>query len=98
VDVVWATRNPAAYNLQLKASSVTCASLGQPFTLALGARAHAFLNGRGYVDSTGREKHRPHVFASLASSSATKPRLRRSRVRTLLSVIFAGIAGALMSK
>lgn len=49
VDVVWATRNPAAYNLGLEGLVRYGASPRATIYLALGARAHAFLNGRGYV-------------------------------------------------
>src|SRR5205814_4516563 len=49
VDVVWATREPAAYNLRLEGLIRYGASPRATIYLALGARAHAFLNGRGYV-------------------------------------------------
>jgi len=49
VDVVWATREPAAYNLRLEGLIRYGASPRATIYLALSARAHAFLNGRGYV-------------------------------------------------
>src|SRR5437588_169141 len=49
VDVVWATRHPATYNLRLEGLIRYGASPRATIYLALGARAHAFLNGRGYV-------------------------------------------------
>jgi MoxR-like ATPase len=49
VDVVWATREPATYNLALEGLIRYGASPRATIYLALGARAHAFLNGRGYV-------------------------------------------------
>src|SRR5438046_4587217 len=49
VDVVCATRNPASYNLHLEGLIRYGASPRATIYLALGARAHAFLNGRGYV-------------------------------------------------
>src|SRR5207244_6367438 len=49
VDVVWATREPASYNLRLEGLIRYGASPRATIYLALGARAHAFLNGRGYV-------------------------------------------------
>src|SRR5712671_2630269 len=49
VDVVWATREPSAYNLRLEGLIRYGASPRATIYLALGARAHAFLNGRGYV-------------------------------------------------
>jgi MoxR-like ATPase len=49
VDVVWATREPASYNLQLDGMIRYGASPRATIFLALAARANAFLNGRGYV-------------------------------------------------
>src|SRR6266567_3918694 len=49
VDVVWATREPSAYNLRLEGLIRYGASPRATIYLALSARAHAFLNGRGYV-------------------------------------------------
>jgi MoxR-like ATPase len=49
VDIVWATREPAKYNLKLEGLVRYGASPRATIYLALGARAHAFLNGRGYV-------------------------------------------------
>ena len=49
VDVVFATREPASYNLRLEGLIRYGASPRATIYLALGARAHAFLNGRGYV-------------------------------------------------
>jgi MoxR-like ATPase len=49
VDIVWATRDPAAYKLQLDGLIRYGASPRATIYLALAARAHAFLNGRGYV-------------------------------------------------
>jgi MoxR-like ATPase len=49
VDIVWATRDPAAYRLQLEGLVRYGASPRATIYLALAARAHAFLNDRGYV-------------------------------------------------
>ncbi|MBV9008549.1 MAG: MoxR family ATPase [Verrucomicrobia bacterium] len=49
VDIVWATRQPSAYKLQLDGLVRYGASPRATIYLALAARAHAFLNGRGYV-------------------------------------------------
>src|SRR3982751_4278766 len=49
VDVVWATRDPSAYHLNLDGLIRYGASPRATIYLALAARAHAFLNGRGYV-------------------------------------------------
>jgi MoxR-like ATPase len=49
VDVVWATREPAKYKLQLEGLIRYGASPRATIYLTLGARARAFLQGRGYV-------------------------------------------------
>jgi MoxR-like ATPase len=49
VDIVWATRDPVAYRLQLEGLVRYGASPRATIYLALAARAHAFLQGRGYV-------------------------------------------------
>ena len=49
VDVVWATREPASYRLELEGLIRYGASPRATIYLTLAARAHAFLNGRGYV-------------------------------------------------
>lgn len=49
VDVVCATRNPEVYKLDLKPLIQLGASPRATISLALAAKAHAFLRGRGYV-------------------------------------------------
>lgn len=49
VDVVWATREPAKYKLDLEGLIRYGASPRATIYLTLAARAHAFLHGRGYV-------------------------------------------------
>ena len=49
VDLVFATREPAAYGLQLASYIDFGASPRASIHLALAAKAHAFLQGRGYV-------------------------------------------------
>jgi MoxR-like ATPase len=49
VDIVWATRDPKAYNLKLNGLIRYGASPRATIYLTLGAKAHAVLNGRGYV-------------------------------------------------
>ena len=49
VDVVFATREPAAYKLQLDGMIRYGASPRATIALTLAARARAFMNGRGYV-------------------------------------------------
>ena len=49
VDIVWATRRPKDYNLSMDGLIRYGASPRATINLTLAARAHAFLNGRGYV-------------------------------------------------
>jgi MoxR-like ATPase len=49
VDIVWATRRPGDYNLSMDGLIRYGASPRATINLTLAARAHAFLNGRGYV-------------------------------------------------
>src|SRR5258707_7871857 len=49
VDIVWATRRPKEYNLGMDGLIRYGASPRATINLTLAARAHAFLNGRGYV-------------------------------------------------
>ncbi len=49
VDVVWATREPAKYKLQLDGLIRYGGSPRATIGLTLAAKARAFLQGRGYV-------------------------------------------------
>ena len=49
IDVVFATRDPDAYNLPLKPFIQYGASPRATLALTLGAKAYAFIQGRGYV-------------------------------------------------
>ncbi len=49
VDIVYATRNPEAYNLDLGDLIDFGASPRATINLALAAKAHAFMKGRGYI-------------------------------------------------
>src|SRR5260370_41881385 len=62
VDVVWATRGPALYTLRLEGPIRYGASPRATIYLALGARAHAFLNGRGYVTPQDVKSIAPDVL------------------------------------
>ncbi len=59
VDIVWATRDPKAYNLKLDGLIRYGASPRATIFLTLGAKAHAVLQGRGYVT--------PHDVKSIGS-------------------------------
>src|SRR5438046_4122011 len=74
VDVVWATREPASYNLHLEGLIRYGASPRATIYLALGARAHALLTGRAYVTpqdvkSIGPDVLRHRIIVSFESES-----------------------------
>jgi len=90
VDLVWATREPAKYNFKLEGLVRYGASPRATIYLALGARAHAFLNGRGYVTpqdikSIGPDvlRHRIIVSYEAEAESITS--------ETIVERIFAGL-------
>jgi MoxR-like ATPase len=91
VDIVWATRDPAAYKLPLDGLVRYGASPRATIYLALAARAHAFLNGRGYVTpqdikSIGPDvlRHRIIVSYEAEAESITS--------EIIVERIFAGLA------
>jgi MoxR-like ATPase len=85
VDLVWATREPANYNLKLDGLIRYGASPRATIYLTLAAKAHAFLNGRGYVTphdvkSVGTEvlRHRVAVsYEAEAESISSEEIVRR---------------------
>src|SRR5881296_2910480 len=90
VDVVWATREPAAYNLRLEGLIRYGASPRATIYLALGARAHAFLNGRGYVTpqdvkSIGPDVLRHRIIVSYEAEAEAVTS------ETIIERIFAGL-------
>src|SRR6201987_1701367 len=90
VDVVWATREPAAYNLRLEGLVRYGASPRATIYLALGARAHAFLNGRGYVTpqdvkSIGPDVLRHRIIVSYEAEAEAVTS------ETIIERIFAGL-------
>jgi MoxR-like ATPase len=90
VDVVWATRDPASYNLKLDGLIRYGASPRATIYLALAARAHAFLNGRGYVTpqdvkSIGTDVLRHRVIVSYEAEAET------ITSETIVDRIFAGL-------
>jgi MoxR-like ATPase len=90
VDVVWATREPAAYNLKLEGLIRYGASPRATIYLALAARAHAFLNGRGYVTpqdikSIGHDVLRHRIIVSYEAEAET------ISSETIIDRIFAGL-------
>src|SRR6266446_6853248 len=90
VDVVWATREPGAYNLRLEGLVRYGASPRATIYLALGARAHAFLNGRGYVTpqdvkSIGPDVLRHRIIVSYEAEAEAVTS------ETIIERIFAGL-------
>jgi MoxR-like ATPase len=90
VDVVWATREPASYNLRLEGLVRYGASPRATIYLALGARAHAFLNGRGYVTpqdvkSIGPDVLRHRIIVSYEAEAEAVTS------ETIIERIFAGL-------
>jgi MoxR-like ATPase len=69
VDIVWATRRPQEFHLGMEGLIRYGASPRATINLTLAARAHAFLNGRGYVTpqdikSVGADVLRHRVIVS----------------------------------
>ena len=91
VDLVWATREPAAYHLKLDGMIRYGASPRATIYLTLAAKAHAFLDGRGYVTphdvkSIGMEvlRHRVAVSYEAEAESITS--------EDIINKVFAGLA------
>ena len=90
VDVVCATREPASYNLQLEGLIRYGASPRATIALTLAARAHAFLNGRGYVTpqdvkSIGLDVLRHRIIVSYEAEA------EKITSETIIDRIFAGL-------
>ena len=90
MTVRWATREPAAYNLRLEGLIRYGASPRATIYLALGARAHAFLNGRGYVTpqdvkSIGPDVLRHRIIVSYEAEAEVVTS------ETIIERIFAGL-------
>lgn len=90
VDLVWATREPAAYKLKLEGMIRYGASPRATIYLTLAAKAHAFLHGRGYVTphdvkSIGVEvlRHRVAVSYEAEAESITS--------EDIIAKVFAGL-------
>lgn len=91
VDVVWATRHPAQYKLGMEGLIRYGASPRATIYLTLAARAHAFLNGRGYVTphdvkSVGRDVLRHRIVVSYEAEA------EEVSSETVVEKIFAGLA------
>lgn len=91
VDIVWATRDPRSFKLNLDGLIRYGASPRATIYLTLAAKAQAFLSGRGYVTpqdvkSVGLDilRHRVAVSYEAEAESVTS--------ETIVEKIFAGIA------
>ncbi len=90
VDIIWATRDPAAYKLKLDGMIRYGASPRATIALTLAARAKAFLAGRGYVTpqdvkSVGYEVLRHRVMVSYEAEA------EEWSSETIIERIFAGL-------
>ncbi len=90
VDVVWATREPARYNLQLDGLIRYGGSPRATINLTLAARARAFLQGRGYVTpqdvkSIGADVLRHRIIVSYEAEA------ENITSETIIEKIFAGL-------
>jgi MoxR-like ATPase len=90
VDIVWATRRPEEYHLGMEGLIRYGASPRATINLTLASRAHAFLNGRGYVTpqdikSIGLDvlRHRVNVSYEAEAEEVTS--------ETVVQRIFAGL-------
>ena len=91
VDIVWATRRPKDYNLGMDGLIRYGASPRATINLTLAARAHAFLNGRGYVTphdikSIGPDVLRHRVIVSYEAEA------EEVTSETIIQRIFSGLA------
>jgi MoxR-like ATPase len=91
VDVVFATREPAAYKLKLDGLIRYGASPRATIALTLAARARAFISGRGYVTpqdvkSVGPEVLRHRIIVSYEAEAEEKTS------EQIIEAIFAGLA------
>lgn len=90
VDIVWATRRSEEYHLGMEGLIRYGASPRATINLTLAARAHAFLNGRGYVTpqdvkSVGMDVLRHRVIISYEAEA------EEITSETVIQRIFAGL-------
>ena len=90
VDIVWATRRSEEYHLGMEGLIRYGASPRATINLTLAARAHAFLNGRGYVTpqdvkSVGMDVLRHRVIVSYEAEA------EEITSETVIQRIFAGL-------
>ncbi len=90
IDIVWATRRSEEYHLGMEGLIRYGASPRATINLTLAARAHAFINGRGYVTpqdikSVGLDVLRHRVIVSYEAEA------EEMTSETIIQRIFAGL-------
>jgi MoxR-like ATPase len=90
VDIVWASRQPDSYGLKLNGMIRYGASPRATIYLTLAAKAHAFLNGRGYVTPQDVKSVGPDVLRHrIAVSYEAEAEEMTSEM--IIEQIFAGL-------
>ena len=90
VDIVWASRQPASYGLKLDGMIRYGASPRATIYLTLGAKAHAFLNGRGYVTPQDVKSIGPDVLRHRIAVSY-EAEAEEMTSEQIIEQIFAGL-------
>ena len=90
VDIVWASRQPQSHGLKLDGMIRYGASPRATIYLTLAAKAHAFLNGRGYVTPQDVKSVGPDVLRHriAVSYEAEAEEMTSERI---IEQIFAGL-------
>jgi len=90
VDIVWATREPAQYRLGMEGLIRYGASPRATINLTLAAKAHAFLEGRGYVTPHDIKSIGPDVLRHRISVSY-EAEAEEVTSETVIQKIFTGL-------
>jgi len=90
VDIVWASRQPAAHGLKLDGMIRYGASPRATIYLTLAAKAHAFLNGRGYVTPQDVKSVGPDVLRHRIAVSY-EAEAEEMTSEQIIEQIFAGL-------
>jgi MoxR-like ATPase len=90
VDIVWATRQPAQYQLGMEGLIRYGASPRATINLTLAAKAHAFIEGRGYVTPHDIKSIGPDVLRHRISVSY-EAEAEEVSSETVIQKIFAGL-------
>jgi MoxR-like ATPase len=90
IDIVWATRQPGKYRLGMEGLIRYGASPRATINLTLAAKAHAFLEGRGYVTPHDIKSVGPDVLRHRISVSY-EAEAEEVTSETVIEKIFAGL-------